>query len=316
MGTTTEKLQKQTPQQRADAILGLLSGGGLLPADKAREFIRLAQNATPLLQAARVVRMTSPTFALPKILFAGRVTKAAATDGSAPSSGDRSAPTTSEVTLVAKDYEAQVKIGYKFLRDNIEDDEVENTIMSTLIERIGVDLEEIGLAGDTGSGDAALALQDGWVKRISTNVVNAGSAAVSRALFEQLHGSVALKFRQSGKHVFFVQEHAGEKWRAIIGDRATALGDKAILEGMIPPAAGRPVIQVGNMPVASGPPATAPILFTDPKNLILGIWQDIDVRTFDDSREGAVTITARYSVAFNIEHEAAAAKATNVLATV
>lgn len=316
MGETTEQILKNgSPKQRADALLGLLTSGGLLPAEKAKEFFRIAQNATPLLKAARVVPMNAVISSVPKILFASAVVKADPGDGSALASGDRSAPTTSEVTLTAKRHMAQVNVGYQFLEDNVEAEEMENTIMTLLVERVGVDMEAIALAGDTLSVDPVLALQDGWVKRITSHVVNAGSTDVNRALFEQLLRSVPLRFRQAGKHQFFVEENAGEKWRSIIGDRATALGDKAILEGMVPPAAGRPVQQVGNMPVAAGSPSTAPILFTDPRNLILGLRKAIDVRTFDDSRNGVVTITVRFQMALAVEHEAAAAKATNVIAS-
>ncbi len=312
MSTTNKILKELNPHQRADALLGLLSGGGALPAEKVKEFIRIVQNATPLLQAVRVVPMNAPTVSIPKILFAGAVMKPDPGDGSALDSGDRVAPTTSEVTLVAKRYMAQVNVGYQLLEDNVEAEEMENTIMALLVEKCGIDMESFALAGDTASGNALFAVQDGWLKRVTTNVVNASSAEVSRALFERLLTSVALRFRQAGKHAFYVEETAGEKWRSIIGDRATALGDKAILEGMIPPAAGRPVMQVGNMPVASN---LSSILFTDPRNLILGIRKLIDVRTFDDSRNGVVTITVRTNVAVNVEHEAAAAKATNVEAT-
>lgn len=309
---TNDVLRGMNPHQRADALLGLLSGGGELPAEKVKEFLRIVQNATPLLKAARVVTMNAPTVSIPKILFAGAVMKPDPGDGNALSSGDRVAPTTSEVTLVAKRYMAQVNVGYQLLEDNVEAEEMEDTIMALLVERCGVDMETFALGGDTASLDALLAVQDGWLKRVTTNVVNAGSAEVTRALFDRLLTSVALRFRQAGKHAFYVEETAGEKWRSIIGDRATALGDKAILEGMIPPAAGRPVQQVGNMPVASN---LSQILFTDPRNLILGIRKKIDVRTFDDSRNGVVTITVRTQVAVNVEHEAAASKATNVEAT-
>lgn len=185
--------------------------------------------------------------------------------------------------------------------------------MTLIAERVGVDLETLALASDT-LGAGAYALQDGWIKRITSNVVNAASGDVSRAILEAALVSVPLRFRQAGRHAFYLEEYAGETWRKTIGDRATPLGDKAILEGTLPPAVGRPVIQVGNMPVTAGAPNTAPGLFTDPRNLILGFWRNIKIESERVAREQATYIIVSFRSAFAVEHEAAAAKITNLKA--
>ena len=313
MGKTNEILRKLPVEQRADALAALLAGGGALPAEKAREFIRLVQNATPLLKAARVVEMPTPTYSLPKILFGSMIVKAAPTDGDELAAADRSAPTVSEISLVAKDYMASVKVSDKFMEDNVENESIEDTFMTLIAERVGVDLETLALASDT-LGAGAYALQDGWIKRITSNVVNAASVDLTRAHLEAALVAVALRFRAQGRHAFYVEEYAGEVWRKTIGDRATALGDKAILEGTLPPAAGRPVIQVGNMPVTAGAPNTAPALFTDPRNLILGMLRNIRIETERVVREQATYIVVTFRVAFAVEHEAAASKITLVKA--
>lgn len=319
MATTSERLRGMTPSQRADAIASMISSAGELSVEKAREFFRVAQNATPLLKAARVVEMTARQYAVPKILFVDPILKADPGDGTALGSGSRAAPTTSEVSLVAKEYVGTIKLGDQMIEDNIERQDIEATIMEMIAERVGIDLEALALGSDTTIVDATLVAngydqQDGWLKKITSNVVNFSSGDVNRAKMNSLYTSIALKFRQRAQHQYFMEEYAGETWRNIIGDRATALGDKSILEGSIPPANGRPVIQVGNMPVTSGTPNVSSAILTDPRNLLLGWHRQIRLEADRRPQERATYIVVSLRAAFAVEHEAAAAKGTNVKA--
>lgn len=299
---------------RADATTGLLSSGGALPTEAADKFIQIAQDATPLLAAVRRITMPTKDYRLPKIVMSGRMLKVAPSEGAA--SATRVAPTTSEVLLQSKALQLAVKLTDEMLEENVERDGFERTLMSMIGEKVGIDLEEIALASDTLSGDADLATQNGWIKLITSNVVDAADANISQAIFESAHTAVPMRFRR-GKHKWFVQEHAGETWRNVTSARQTALGDAAILQGMIPPAVGMPVVQVGNMPVTAaggGHPAVSKALYCDPKNLLLGFFRDIRIETERVARESATYIVVTCRVAFQIEHEAACSKITNLRA--
>lgn len=299
---------------RADVTTSGLSTGGALPTEAADRFIQLAQNATPLLAASRRVTMKSKDFRIPKIVMNGRMLKAAPSEGSQSSS--RVAPTTSEILLASKPYNLTVKVTDEMLEDNIEQGKFESTLMALIAEKVGVDTEEIALASDTGSLDADLALQNGWLARLTSNVVDAADADVSQTIFEAGHRAVPMRFRR-GKHQWFVQEHAGEKWRQVISARQTNLGDQAILNGQIPPAVGRPVLQVGNMPVtaATGPhPDVSKIIYCDPMNLILGFWREVRMEVERVARESSNYIIVTTRMAFAVEHEAAASIIENVRA--
>jgi len=321
MSTATETLLDGHPAKRADATLSSLSSGGLLPEEKANQFIKIVQNSTPLMQRVRVEPMKNPTKKLPKIIFAGRVVRADPGDATGLGSGQRVAPTTSEISLVAKKVVAEVKIGYDALEDNVEGAEFENTLITLLFEKFGVDMEELALKSDTTEADSTLvahgfAQQDGWLKRITSNVVDASDAAVSRALLEQMRASVPLKYRQAskGRHAYFLEEHAGDKWREIIGARATALGDMAVTGEALPRCGGAEVMQVSNLPVASGSPDTSTGLYTDPKNLILGVYKGMTFKVKDMPEEGGIRIFVRTRVAFAVEQEDAACLITNLYA--
>jgi HK97 family phage major capsid protein len=316
MPSQKEILRGKSPIQRADFVLSSLTTGGLLPPEVYKQFIRVAQNATPILQAARVVGMKSFQTKIPKIAFTGRVMVAGTAEGTEVAGADRKAPATSEVALNAKKISGMVKVSYESLEDNVEEESFETTIMELIAQQFGIDLEELMLNGDTASGDTYLAMLDGWLKKITSNIVNAGNAEVSKAIFQSAIKSVPLKFRQraQGKMKFYTSDHAAETWREIIGDRATPAGDKYTLEGDVPPASGRPVVAAANIPVTAGSPDTSPMLLTDPMNLICGVYRQMRIRVIDWPKEEAVYFQISARVAAAVEQEDAAAKVTNLKA--
>lgn len=322
MTTPSETLRTITdPKLRADFTLSTLSSGGELQPTAAKKFIQLAQNATPLLRECQVTQMLGKEHHIPRIVFANQILRASATDGSDVSSGNRAAPTTTEVVLTAKDYHGEVQVTYKALQDNVEYEALENTLMSMIATRVGVDMEILALNSDTDITDTdqtnlGWAQQDGWIKLITSNVVSASNAYVSSGLMENARVAVPLKYRQlrQGQFKFYVEEHAANKWRETVAARPTPGGDTALTSENLPFCGGTPVIPVGNMPVASGSPNTSKILFTDPKNLIVGIWTKLDIRTQDwpSQRKVRIFVTAR--LAFGVEQEFASAKITGVRA--
>lgn len=328
MATNQELLQ-----ERADVAASILQtpgGGGSLPPEKTKEFFRILQNSTSLLSEVRMEPMNALTKNVPKIGFGAVNVLSVAPD--ATNTGDlplmesavRSAPSLSEIQLNAKPYMAIVKLGLQVLKNNVEKDQFENTLMEEMTKAVGNKIEVLGLASDTAipaGGEARLAInkQDGWIKRITSNVVDNADAALSESLLTTLKLSVPRRFRQ-GQHKFWTEDGAAEHWRSILGSRATPGGDTWLTKGEIPPALGVPITVVQNMPVAAavaGPPShpeRSTILFTDPKNLILGTFQEIEVHIEPVYREGSIYITVFWQNAFAVMHEQAAAKATNVLA--
>jgi hypothetical protein len=92
---------------------------------------------------------------------------------------DRSKPTTSQITLTTSEVMAEVRIPYEVLEDNIERGGMADTVLALIAERAALDLEELLILGDTASGDAYLALMNGILKRVTTNVVDAQNGSIS-----------------------------------------------------------------------------------------------------------------------------------------
>jgi len=307
--------------QKADlALADMSSNGGLLTAEQARTFVRKLINMPTLIKECRTVGMGAPTRQINKIGFASRILHPA-TQGVASTSLQRAKPTTSKVELTTKEVMATVKIPYDVMEDNIERATVANneasnagpgglreTIIQLIAERSALDLEELALLGDTGSSDAYLALQNGWIKKIDAggNVVDFAGAAISKTLFK--NGKKAMPdqyLRNIAAMRHYVSHDQETEYRDTLADRATALGDSAITGMNAVVAYGTPIIPVALMPNAKG-------LFVNPLNLLFGIWRQISMEFEKDiqTREYIVVLTTR--IVFEIEELEATVEYKNV----
>ena len=313
-----------TPNQaliaRADlAIADLTANGGMLLPEQANTFIDLILEQPTILKQVRQVRMNAPERKINRIGFDSRILRAARTTGSANDAGDndryvrkadRAKPTTSQITLNTKEVIAEVRIPYEALEDNIEGESLESHIMRLIAERAAVDLEELCLAADTGSGDPYLALQDGWLKRMTPHVVNNLSAGVSPDVFTNGLLAMPQKYiRNLAQLKHFVSVANTIKYRQKVSQRATGYGDSALTQNL-PLFAGGVAIEAAPMLAAVGAGNTGFTTFA--QNLLFGIQRDISVETDKDirSREYIIVLTAR--VAIQIDDVDCTVKYTNI----
>lgn len=306
--------------KRADiALADLTSNGGILSPEQTNTFIDLILEQPTILKQVRQVRMTTPEQKINRLGFATRIMRAAVQTGGALDAGgnaryvlaaDRSKPTTSQIVLQTKEQIAEVRIPYELLEDNIEGQSFETHVMRLIAERAAVDMEEFALFGDTASGDAYLALQDGWLKRMTSNIVNNASAGVSPTLFKNALLALPQKYlRNLGDLSHFVSVANTIKYRDLLSQRGTVLGD-SMLQASMPVFAQGVKVEAAPMLTAQGSGATGFLTF--PNNLLFGIQRNISVETDKDirSREIIVVLTAR--VALQIDDEAATVKMTNI----
>lgn len=306
--------------QRADlALSDLTSNGGILSPEQTETFIDLLLDQPTILKQCRQVRMSTPERKINKIQFASRILRAALQTGSALDAGgndryvraaDRAKPTTSQITLQTKEVIAEVRLPYEALEDNIEGQAFESHIMRLIAERAAVDLEELALGGDTSSGDAYLALHDGWMKRMTSHVVNNLTAGCNPTMFK--NGLLALPqkyHRNLAMLKHFVTVANTIRYRDLVAARATGYGD-SMLTGQGPIFAQG--IAVEAAPMLAGVSSGTQGLLTFPQNLLFGIQRDVRVETDKDirSREYIIVLTAR--VAIQIEDEDASVKYTNI----
>lgn len=312
----------QTLLQKADlALSDLTTGGGVLLAEQANTFIRKLLISPTLIREARVVTMSASQRKVNKIVFGSRILKPGVS-ATALSSGDRSKPTTEQILLDTDEVIAEVRIPYDVMEDNIESASsanneasntgpggLRNTLIQLIAERVAIDLEEMGLLGDTGvGGQGILSLVDGWIKVADTGgqIVDAANSSISKALFKagvKAMPDQYLRNRAAMKH--YVSMDNETEFRDTLANRGTAMGDNMI-QGLAPVYAyGSPVQAVSMMPEAKG-------LFTSPLNLLMGIQRDISMEYDKDvtARVYIIVVTAR--VAFQVEEDDAIVEYKNI----
>ncbi len=315
MPTTNKDLIQRTDLALAD----LSANGGLLQPEQSSAFIDMILDQPTILKQVRQVRMGAPEKKINKIGFAARILKAATQVGGANDDGtndrylakaDRSKPTTMQITLNTKEVIAEVRLPYEALEDNIEGQSLESHIMRLIAERAAIDLEELALAGDTASLDPYLALQDGYMKRMTSHIVANAAAGCNPALFTNGLLAMPQKYlRNLNQLKHFVTIANTIKYRQNVSARATGYGDSALTQNIPIYAAG---VSVEAAPMLAILDSGKQGFLTFPQNLLFGIQRDIRVETDKDirSREYIIVLTAR--VALQIEDEAATVKYTNI----
>ena len=300
--------------EKADlALSDLLSGGELLPA-QAKKFIRLLIHESVVLKMATVKPMKSKTQSVEKLRFGSRVLRRGQ-EGTALPLADRSKPDLGKTDLNAKLFKAEVDLTDETLEDNIEQGNLKQTIMETLGDAVARDIDEILVQGDTASADPFLAQFNGMLAAATSNVVDASSALFTKSVMRAMLKAMPTEFsRDKRRLAYLTSTNAELDYRDSLSDRATALGDKTLIEAADRTRyAGIPIVDVPMMPedLGGGSDETASIL-ADPKNLAVGVWRKFRMETDRDITAGVWKIVVTMRMDFKYIHEPAVVKAINV----
>jgi len=323
------------------AVADLASNGGLLNPEQANAFIRKLLVQPTLLSQVRRVVMNAPTRNINKISFSKRILRAgtqsaakialntAAIVGTFDPLAEalaRSKPTTEQVQMSTREAIAEVRLPYDVIEDNIEGGNIgtfneggspngsggiKDTIITLMAERVAIDLEELAISGDTSvvAADPYLGMLDGFLKQMTLNVVDAGSAQVSRALWKNGMKTLPSQYRRNrGAMGHFVSTENEIEYRDTLTNRETSMGD-SMLGAAVPLVygSGSPIVGVALMPTATG-------FLTNPQNLIFGVQRQINLEVDKDIRNREFIIVVTMRVDFQVEEDAACVKYINIAA--
>lgn len=301
--------------KKADIALSDLATAGKLNPQQTDRFIRVLIDQPTLLAQVRTVAMTTPEQKINKIGFGQRILRKA-TSATPLDADKRVKPDLGQVTLNTSEVIAEVHIPYDVIEDNIERGNVNTpmqtgaggihqTIVDLIAERAALDLEELGIQGDTSSVDDYLALQDGFLKLAAANVVDVGGAFDKAAAKAALLTMPTRYLRNRAALSHFVSVDNETNFRDTYANRQTALGDANIQGNNKLMVFGSQIQPVALMPGANG-------LFTDPQNLIFGIQRNIMIEYDKDIRARVFIIVLTCRVAFKIEETNALVKYTGI----
>ena len=216
--------------QKADFLVAQLAPGGLLEPAQADRFIRLAIDASVLMQKMTRVDMKAPKELREKIRYGSRALRAG-TEATALSVAERSRPDTSKVELDAQLVKAETRVSFEALEDSIERGNFESTVQDTLAERIALDLEDLAVNGDTTSADLLLKVLNGFRKQTTSNTVLGGGATLSRPVCKDILKAMPSEFRRDKRALaYMTADEAVIDYHESLGDRATVLGDQHVVQ--------------------------------------------------------------------------------------
>lgn len=292
--------------QKADlALADLAANGGLLLPEQTDKFVQILINSPTIINRARVVTMTGPTKKINKIGFGSRILRPA-TSATALADNDRTKPDLGQINLTTKEVIAEIHLPYDVIEDNIERGNInapmgssagglQDTLVTLLGERAALDLEELAILGDTGSGDPYLALTDGFLKLATLHSVDAQNAPITKDIFKAAVKEMPDQYlRVRSDLEFYVSTDNETEYRDTVANRVTGLGDAALVTANAMAVFGSNIIASSLMPNTNG-------IYTNPNNLIFGIQRRVNIEYDKDirARKFIVVLTAR--VDFQVE---------------
>ncbi|MDD5542895.1 MAG: phage major capsid protein [Acidobacteriia bacterium] len=303
--------------QKADlAHDALRTDGGELAPTKFNTFVDRAVAATELLPLARTITQGSTQEYIPKMKFVGRVAHYQPVAGNALSLAQRSAPVLSEVKLETHEFVAECSLTYSQLEDNVMRNNLEAHLIEYMGKLIGKDTQDNVLNGDTTSATFDLTPFNGLRALVTTNTVDALSAAIDIDKFEEALSDLPEEFLGQMNKLRFMMSHKEQrKYRKALSARIGALGD-AMLTKL---GGGMSQLDVDLLPLSGWPTNLGvganltDIVLTDPENIIISYWRKVMMEMEQDKRARRVHFIWSYRVGCAMEEEEAAVKIQNVL---
>jgi len=240
----TKKLSNEEILEKATITTQDIASAGKLNAMQADRFIDFVIDVTGLKDRVRVVRFRNDKMDIDKIGVGKRV---ALPKKEAVDPGLRRKANFSKITLQPEEIMVPWELSDDFLLENLEGEQVEDTIMRLMATQLSNDLEELDIQGDKlgplalegdlvegGSStevivDTYLKLQDGWLKRAGeSHIVDHDGQNISHQVFSDMIVEMPSKFKRNKRNLkFFASDTSEQLFRNNLAARATGLGDSA-----------------------------------------------------------------------------------------
>jgi len=288
------------------------SNSGYLTVEQFRQFIRIPILKGVLLKDVRVQEMMNPTMEIPKITAAPQILHGAAS-GYALTEAQRSKPIVlPKVQLSSNLLRGAVPVPDEVLEDNVEREQLNNTIRDLIGAGIARDLENLLLNGNTSSSNDLLNVTNGVFAQIATNQVYEGGVQLSKSVLRDTDLNLPDAFRGDTSAMRYLTTPKAAIWyRDSISNRIGEMGDKALAIGDKDPQStyamynGSVVQPVPLIPnnLGSGTNWTY-VLYGNPKVIIWGVQRNVKIEQQRDPASGTTIFHVSLRVDVKLEHEA------------
>lgn len=240
----SKKLSNEEILEKAAITTDDIASAGKLNDAQSASFLDFVIDVTGLTGKARIIRFRNDKLDLDKV-GVGRRNAVAKKEAKDP--GVRRKASFSKITLQPEEIMVPWELSDEFVLENLEGEQVEDTIMRLMSTALGNDLEELYIQGDTlgalvleselidgGSVtdvivDTYLKLQDGWLKRAGeSHIVDNDGQNIGHQIFSDMIVEMPSKFKRNKRNLkFFASDTTEQLFRNNLAARATGLGDAA-----------------------------------------------------------------------------------------
>lgn len=320
----TDNVIKKLNEAFSDISVGDLNAGGAkLDPEQTETFFRRGIENSNFLNDVQSFSMRADTVKMPKVIMSEPIT-AVAPAGTSPYLNNaqdnrhldqnlRENPTFEQVVISAQEYMAEFYVSDDVMDNNVEGRNLYNIIMEMASKRITNDLELLLLQSDNpgavhpkASFQAALRLQNGVVKNVSSYVVNGGGNGIIVSTIGNAMKLVPAIYQAELPNMkLYVPYQKEIDYRQTLAARQTNLGDQAQTSNVQSRIMGKDIVALNTLPATTG-------LLINPKNVLLGFQREMTVETVRNARARSTTIVMHYKAAFGVMEELAAVKITNL----
>lgn len=304
----------RTLLEKADLVLAdLVSDGGYLTTEVSKKFLKIAIDKSAILGMALVETTKSHTKRIDRIGLTSPML-VPGYEGTSVAAADRTQPALDDPTITTHLFKGEIQLTDESLEDNIEGQSLKSTVMNMIGERVGLDMGDIVLNGDTVSATARYSLFDGIRKLATANTVAAGGVPLDKNVLRDMMKTLPSQYMADKRRMKFVTGIDGEiDYRDGLSDRATALGDMYLDQDRRAAYNGIEVVAESKMPEdLGGGTNETEVIFCDPKNWRVGIWRKVKIETDRDIRRGVLFTVVSTRFGFIYEDNQAVVKATGV----
>ncbi len=297
------------------------SPGGVLLPQQAMKFVELQIVESELLKRCNTSIIPTAQYEIDKTGFTGQVLLPDEEDTAFPSD-DLALAATDKVTLISKRYKAEIGITYDTVKRVIQGDNLMPYMTELLAKAALRDLEISALRGDTNLAATSklnrlLKKQDGFLKLITSNVVDAAGSRLSLGLMDDARRLMPDEYFDQEGLEYLCTKNVRIDYESLIQQRATALGDAAFAsKNDVKYKGAHAVNTVKTLPkdlTYNNVAKHTNMLFCNPgEQLMVGYLEEMTIRTAEDVRAGKFIAVLRFDVAFQVKHEQACVRIGNL----
>lgn len=288
----------------------------ILSPQQFQKFVDGLQDESKILSTARLQEMYAQVAKIDRMQFDGRVLEQGKNSDGSQNVPAGSKPTFKTNELTARELIAITGLFDDAARRNILKGSLESYLITLFSKQVSFDLAEYCLWADTTSTDTFLNRTDGWIKRAANKIYGLESATGAgdqdfdpANVFAIFNGAIQAMPKRAIRNRSEVAFHVGfeieDGLRDLYTERGTALGDLALTKNGNLTYKGFPVVYD---PAMDANPAAVgrAVLFTNPKNLVYGVFHKVTVEDDRIAKERKTDFVLTFEGDANYDNEEAA----------